>query len=85
MHVGFLPFISKPITEHSTVLTSMMNFVNIAKQLDQGALPIFCDKGVFRFLADIYLQRKDEFQILFKCLMDFMQPNVLNILLRSIF
>ena len=52
-HGGFLPFIPKLITECSTVYTSMLNFVKIAKQLDQYALPVFCDKGVFRVLVDI--------------------------------
>ena len=56
-----------------------------AQQFDQDALPIFCDKGVFRILVDIYLQKKDQFQILIQMLMDFMQPSVLNIALASIF
>ena len=64
MHVGILPFIPKPVTEYSTFYTSMLNFVKIVKQFDQDAVLIFCDKGVFRILIDIYLQRKDEFQIL---------------------
>ena len=63
MHIDFLPFIPKPITEYSTVYTSMLNFVKIAKQLDQGALTKFCDREVFRIVVDIYLQMKDEFQI----------------------
>ena len=46
----------------------MLNFVKIAKQLDQDALPIFCDKGVFRILVIIYLQRKDQYQILIQML-----------------
>ena len=66
IHVDFLPFIPKPVTEYSTVNTSMLNFVKIAKQLDQEALPIFSDEGVFRILVDIYLQS------LFQCLVDFM-------------
>ena len=44
--------------------TSKLNFAKIAKQLNQDLLSIFCDKGVFRILADIYLQKKDKFQIL---------------------
>ena len=46
----------------------MLNFVKIAKQLDQDALPIFCDKGVFRIPDNIYLQKKDKFQILIQML-----------------
>ena len=83
MHVSFLPFILKSITEYSTVYTSMLNFVKIAKQLDQGALPIFCDKGLFRILVDTS-KEKMNFRSLFKCSMDFMQPSVFNIALRSI-
>ena len=79
VHVSFLPFILKSITEYSTVY----NFVKIAKQLDQDALPIFCDKGVFRILVDTS-KVKMNFRSLFKCSMDFMQPSVFNIALRSI-
>ena len=79
VHVSFLPFILKSITEYSTVY----NFVKIAKQLDQGALPIFCDKGLFRILVDTS-KVKMNFRSLFKCSMDFMQPSVFNIALRSI-
>ena len=63
-----LVFFHSFLSQYFTVYTSMLNFVKIAKQLDQGAVPIFCYKGVFRILADIYLQRKDEFQILIKML-----------------
>ena len=79
VHVSFLPFILKSITEYSTVY----NFVKIAKQLDQDAIPIFCDKGVFRILVDTS-KVKMNFRSLFKCSMDFMQPSVFNIALRSI-
>lgn len=43
--------------------TSVLDSVKIVKQLDQDPLQIYCDKGVSRILVDIYLQRKDEFQI----------------------
>ena len=68
MRVGFLPFIPKPVTEYSTVYTSLLKKLKISKQLDQNALPMFCDKGVFRILVEIYLQRKDEVQILIQML-----------------
>ena len=45
-----------------------LNFVKVARQLDQDALSIFCDKGDFRIYNDIYLQRKNEFQILIQIL-----------------
>ena len=41
------------------------------KQLDQDALPIFCEKEVLRILVAIYLQRKDELQILIQMLCGF--------------
>jgi len=41
MQVGFLPFILNSVTEHATVYTAMLNFLKIAKQLNQEALPIF--------------------------------------------
>ena len=71
MHVGFPSFIPKSVTEYSIVYSSMLNFVKITKQLDQNTLPILCDKGVFRTLADIYLHWKDEFQILIQMLCGF--------------
>ena len=71
MHVGFPSFIPKSVTEYSIVYSSMLNFVKITKQLDQNTLPILCDKGVFRTLADIYLHWKDELQILIQMLCGF--------------
>ena len=42
----------------------MLNFVKVAKDLNQDALPVLCDEGAFRILVDIYLQHKDEFYML---------------------
>ena len=70
MHVGFLPFIPKPVTEYSTIYTSMLNFVNVSNGLVQEALPLFCDEGPFR-IADIYLQIKDGFLNIIPMLRDF--------------
>ena len=50
------------------MLHSVQNFVKIANQLDQDALPTFCDTGVFTIFVDIYLQRKDKLQILIQML-----------------
>ena len=33
MHVGFFPFIPQPVTEYSTVYTSMLNFVKVVNRL----------------------------------------------------
>ena len=46
----------------------MLNLLKILKQLDQYALPIFCDKGVFGIFVDVYLPMKDKFQILVQLL-----------------
>ena len=46
MQVEFLPFIPKPVTEHATVYTAMINIVKVLEQLDQKSMPIFCDEGV---------------------------------------
>ena len=54
LQVGFLPFIPKPVTEHATVYTAMINFVKILKQFDQKSVPTFCDAGVYRIVVDIY-------------------------------
>ena len=39
----------------------MLNFVKVANQPDQEALPLFCDEWIFRIVLDIYLQKKNEF------------------------
>ena len=36
----------------------MLNFVKVSNQLDQEALPLFCDEGVFRIVLDIDTYRK---------------------------
>ena len=39
----------------------MLNFAKLFNQLDQEALPLLCNEGVFRFALDIYFPKKDEF------------------------
>ena len=39
----------------------MLIFVKVSNRLDQEALPLFCDEGVFRIVLDINLQKKYEF------------------------
>ena len=53
MHTAFLPFIPHPITEQSTVYTSMENFVAVLDQLEQEFLPVYADEGVFRIMLNI--------------------------------
>ena len=68
MQTGFLPFTPYPVTEHTTVNTAMKNFIRVLQQLDQKALPIFCDEGVYRIVVDIYVKCPDEFKMLVTCL-----------------
>ena len=53
MQTGFLSLIPYPVTEHATFYTAMKNFIKVLQQLDQNALPIFCDEGVYRI--DVYI------------------------------
>ena len=56
MQTGFLSFIPHPVTEHTIVYTAMKNFMKVLQQLDQKALPIFCDEGLYRIGVDIYVK-----------------------------
>ena len=86
MHDDFFSFIPQPITEHSTLYTSMLNFVKNAKELDQDTLlSKSYDKGVFKFFLIFTSKGKMNFRSLLKYLVDFKQPSVLNIALTSIF
>ena len=71
MQTGFLPFIPYSATEHTTVYTAMKNFIKVLQQLDQKALPILCDEGVYRIVVDIYLKCHNEFKMLVPCLRGF--------------
>ena len=64
MQIGFLPFLPKPATDYLNVYVVMLNMVQIANQLDQKILPVYCDEGVLRILIDIYLQRQNQFKVL---------------------
>ena len=68
IQVGFLPFIPKPVTEHATVYTAMINFVKVLEQLDEKSMPIFCDQGVYRIVVGIYIKCPEKFKALVPCL-----------------
>ena len=68
IQVGFLPFILKPLTEHATVYTAMINFVKVLEQLDEKSMPIFCDQGVYRIVVGIYIKCPEKFKALVPCL-----------------
>ena len=75
MHVGVPPFILKPVTEYSTIYTSIINFVKVFNRPDPEARQLFCDEGFFRIVLDICLLKKDEF---------YTQLSMLNIAPESI-
>ena len=62
MHIGFLPYLPHPVTDHATVYTALRNFITLLSQLKQESLPVFCDEGVYRIVAEITLQNQVEFQ-----------------------
>ena len=62
MHVGFLPYLLSLVKEYSTVNSVMKNFTQLVGQLKQDALPLFCNEGAFKVLADIILQKQDQFR-----------------------
>ena len=49
MHVEFLPFIPKPVTEHATVYTAMINFVRLP-----------CDESVYRRIFSLNVLRNSK-------------------------
>ena len=57
MQVEFLPFIPKPVTEHTTVYNAMINFVKLP-----------CDECVYRIVVDIYTKCLEKFKALVPCL-----------------
>ena len=62
MQVGFLPYLPHPVTEYDTVYTALKNFLKVLEQLDQKSLPVMCDEGVYSIVANIVLQRPEEFK-----------------------
>ena len=62
MQVGFLPYLPHPVTEYDTVYTALKNFLKVLEQLDQKSLSVMSDEGVYRIVANIVLQRQEEFK-----------------------
>jgi len=78
MRFGFLPVVPRPITERSTVSHCLTNFQSCRKQLNQDAMPVWCDEGVFSVAADIMLHEVDQFKDLLLCLGPFHWARVLH-------
>ena len=62
MQVAFLPYLPHPVTDYSTVYTALCNFLSVLDQLKQDSLPLICDQGVFRIVAEITLQHPEQFK-----------------------
>ena len=62
MQVAFLPYLPYPVTDFATVYTALRNLQSVLQQLNQKSLPLVCDEGVFRIVAEITLQRPNEFR-----------------------
>ena len=62
MQVELLPYLLHPVTEYETIYTPLKNFLKLLERLDQKSLPVMCDEGVYRIVANIVLQRPKEFK-----------------------
>ena len=62
LQAGFLPYLPHPVTDYNTVYTALKIFLKVLDQLDQKSLPVMCDEGVYRIVANIVLQRPKEFK-----------------------
>ena len=63
--VGFLPVITHPVTQFSTVCYALRNVEDIRKQLSQEYFPVVTDEGMFQIAMDILLSHPSEFKSLF--------------------
>ena len=65
---GFMPILPHPITKHETVYTILVNFKFMVDSLDQDAMAIVCDEGVYQYVMDIYMHDPSIFQNIFPML-----------------
>ena len=56
LQAGFLPYLPHPVTDYNTVYTALKIFLKVLDQLDQKSLPVMCDEGLYRIVANIVLQ-----------------------------
>ena len=66
--VGFMPILPHPVTKHETVYTCLVNFNSLVDTLDQDAMAIVCDEGVYQYIMDIYCHNPKIFDKLFPML-----------------
>ena len=60
--VGFLPYLPYPVTKYDTVFTALYNLANVANQLQQHCLPVFCDEEVYCIVTEIFLKQDEHFR-----------------------
>ena len=75
--VGFLPVITSPVTEYSTLYTAMKKFQGILGQLKQNQIAVTCDEGVYHIARAIKMISGDEFSNATLCLGSFHMAKVL--------
>ena len=79
--IRFLPVIPYPVTEYSTVYTSLKHFQDVLGQLNQSHMAVTCDEGVYHIAREIMLQRPEEFSNIVLCIGSF---HMLKVVLGSI-
>ena len=72
--VGSLPYLPYPVTKYDTVFTALYNLANVANQLQQHCLPVFCDEGVYCIVTEIFLKQPDHFRNLVPMMGGFHMP-----------
>ena len=60
--VGCLPYLPYPVSKYDTVFTALYNLANVANQLQQHCLPVFCDEGVYCIVTEIFLKQPEHFR-----------------------
>lgn len=74
--VGFLPVLPHPVTRYDVVYTAMKNLQGFLEHLNQSALPVTCDEGVYHIARHIQLLRPGEFKNIVLCLGSFHMTKV---------
>ena len=63
-----MPILPNPITKHETVYTCIVNFNSLLDTLNQDAMAIVCDEGVYQYVMDLYMHDATIFKGLFPML-----------------
>ena len=57
-----------PVTNHSTVYSCLLNFIDLCEQMEQPSLAFVVDEGVYQYAMDIFLAYPDVFKTIFPML-----------------